>query len=112
MASLTANIHILFSSFYLPTKSRYKILMESKAFGSDSYAVKSQITLKGFDVTSSLIEISPRKGEYCLRTEDILDVIEKEGDEIALVWFGGVHYYTGQMIEMERITKKARSKVR
>ena len=53
-------------------------------------------------------EISPREGEYTLREEDILEVIEKEGSTIALVLFGGVQYYTGQLFPMESITEKAK----
>jgi len=35
MGSLTANIHLLFAGFYKPTESRYKVIMEGKAFPSD-----------------------------------------------------------------------------
>ena len=53
-------------------------------------------------------EISPREGEYTLREEDILEVIEKEGSTIALVLFGGVQYYTGQLFPMQSITQKSK----
>ncbi|KAG7233519.1 hypothetical protein INR49_002733, partial [Caranx melampygus] len=51
------------------------------------YAVESQIRLRGFDPQQSMLCLSPRPGEETLRTEDILDVIEKEGDSIAVVMF-------------------------
>ncbi len=51
------------------------------------------------------------QGEETLRTEDILAVIEREGDSIAVVMFSGVQYYTGQLFEIPTITKAAHSKV-
>lgn len=36
MASLTANLHFLMASFYTPTTTRFKILMEDGAFPADA----------------------------------------------------------------------------
>ncbi len=105
MNSLTVNLHFMMVSFYKPTKKRYKILIEKNAFPSDQYAVKSQIEFHGFDVEKGLIEVEPREGEDLIRTEDIIDLINKKGEEIALIMIGGLNYYTGQAFEMERITQ-------
>jgi len=105
MNSLTVNLHFMMVSFYKPTQKRYKILIEKNAFPSDQYAVKSQIEFHGFDVEKGLIEVEPRAGEDLIRTEDIIDLIHKEGEEIALIMIGGLNYYTGQAFEMERITQ-------
>ena len=110
MNSLTANLHLLFVSFYRPTKERHKILIESNAFPSDHYAVQSQIKFHGYDVEESLIEMKPRNGENKIRTEDIEELIEKEGDSIALIWFAGVNYYSGQAFDMKRITEAGQKK--
>ncbi|KAG7092343.1 hypothetical protein E1B28_008704 [Marasmius oreades] len=110
MSTLTANLHLMMDSFYKPTSERYKILCEAKAFPSDQYAFASQVRARGLDPTRAIIEITPREGEYTLRTEDILDTIEKEGDTIALVLFSGIQYYTGQLFAMEIITRKAKEK--
>ncbi|KAL5015360.1 hypothetical protein ScPMuIL_009630 [Solemya velum] len=110
MNGLTVNLHLLLISFYRPTQQRHKILLESKAFPSDHYAVESQVRLHGFNPTDSMILMEPREGEMLLRTEDILSVIEAEGDSIAVVCFSGVQYYTGQCFEMEKITKAGQAK--
>ncbi|KAL0569890.1 Kynureninase (L-kynurenine hydrolase) [Marasmius crinis-equi] len=110
MSTLTANLHLMMESFYKPTSQRYKLLCEAKAFPSDQYAFASQVRARGLDPATTIIEMSPREGEYTLRTEDILDMIEKEGDSIALVLFSGIQYYTGQWFKMETITRKAKEK--
>lgn len=105
MNSLTVNLHLLMVSFYRPTTERHKIVIEKGAFPSDQYAVESQIKFHGFDPQGSLIELTPREGEAALRTEDIIETLERNGDSIALVMLGGVNYYTGQAFEMKAITK-------
>jgi kynureninase len=110
MNALTINLHLMLVSFYRPTPERNKILIESKAFPSDHYALQSQINFHGYDPETSLVEINPREGETIVRTEDIEEYIEREGDSIALVMFSGVNYYSGQAFEMERITKAGHKK--
>ncbi len=103
--SLTTNLHLLMVSFYRPEGKRKKILCEAKAFPSDQYALESQMKFHGLDPATDLIEIAPREGEELIREEDIFDAIEKFGDEIAMIMIGGVNYYTGQLFDMEAITK-------
>ncbi|XP_056157319.1 kynureninase [Lampris incognitus] len=110
MNGLTVNLHLLLLSFYKPTAARHKILLEDKAFPSDHYAVESQIQLKGFDPKQSMLLLSPRQGEETLRTEDILELIDKEGDSIAVVMFSGVQYYTGQLFDLAAITEAGQRK--
>ncbi|KAF8361166.1 kynu-1 [Pristionchus pacificus] len=110
MNGLTVNVHILLSSFYNPTATRHKILLESRAFPSDHYAIESQIKLKGYDPEKSMLFVGPREGEDLIRTEDILRIIDEEGDSIAVVFLSGMQYYTGQLFEMEKITKAAQAK--
>jgi len=105
MNSLTVNLHLMMTSFYRPTRGRHKILVERGAFPSDQYAVKSQIQFHGFDPATSLIELTPPPGESCLRDEQIEAVIERSGDEIALILLGGVNYATGQAFDMAEITR-------
>ncbi len=107
MNQLTVNLHLLMTSFYRPTKDRFKIVCEAKAFPSDQYALESQVKLHGLNPDEAIIEVSPREGEHIVRTADILDTISKHKDSIAVVMFGGVNYYSGQVFDMEKITLAA-----
>ncbi|MBK6876131.1 MAG: kynureninase [Ignavibacteria bacterium] len=110
MNTLTANLHFTFVSFYRPKGIRKKILIEAMAFPSDYYAVESQIRYHGFDPAECIIEVKPRANESSIRTEDIESMIEDHCDEIALIWLGGINYYTGQAFEFEKLTKAAHDK--
>lgn len=107
MNTLTVNLHLMMLSFYRPTKQRFKVLMEAGAFPSDQYAVETQVRYHGFDPETAIVEVSPRAGEHLIRLEDILDIINKESDSLALVLFGGINYYTGQFFDIPAITAAA-----
>ena len=105
MNTLTVNLHLLMVSFYRPTNERFKIIMEAGAFPSDQYAIESQVRFHGFDPKEAIIEVAPKEGAYTLQTEDIIAAIESNGNEIALVLFGGINYFTGQLFDMQAITQ-------
>ncbi len=107
MNALTVNLHLMMVSFYQPTPQRYKILIESPAFPSDIYAVRSQAEHHGYNADEAVVVLKPREGEHTLHTEDIVAAIEEHGDELALVMFGGVNYYTGQYFDLKTITQAA-----
>lgn len=110
MNTLTTNLHLMMVSFYRPTKERYKIVIEENAFPSDRYAVASQARFHGYDPEEAVVEMKGRDGEATLRTEDIEEFLEREGEKVALVLFGGVNYYTGQAFDMARITAAGHAK--
>ncbi|MEQ8927975.1 MAG: kynureninase [Fulvivirga sp.] len=107
MNNLTSNLHLLMVSFYRPTSSRFKIIMEGGAFPSDQYAVESQVRFRGLEPDVAIVEIFPRDGEETLRTKDITKAIHEHGESVALVLFSGVQYYTGQYFDIKKITEAA-----
>ena len=110
MNGLTTNLHLMMVSFYRPTKKRFKIICEGKAFPSDQYALETQVKHHGLNPDEVLIELEPREREYTIRTEDVLKAIEEVGDELALIMIGGVNYYTGQVFDMKTITAAGQKK--
>jgi len=109
MNTLTVNLHLMMASFFRPGGARRKILIEEHAFPSDRYAVESQLRWHGLDPDECLIEASPREGEECLRDDDLVERIGREGAEIALILLPGVQYYTGQVLDMARLTEAGRA---
>ena len=107
MNQLTANLHLMLATFYRPVKERFKIIYEANAFSSDIYALQSQVELAGYNPKEALVKIKCREGEQTIRQEDIISAIEECGNSLALVLIGGVHYVTGQVFDMEGITKAA-----
>lgn len=107
MNNLTTNLHLMMVSFYQPKGNRYKIVMEAGAFPSDQYAMETQARFHGYNPDDAIIELKPREGEFTLRTEDVVQTIEANADNIAIVMMGGVNYYTGQAFDMQTITAAA-----
>src|SRR5207249_7255686 len=107
MNSLTVNLHLMMATFYQPTKSRFNILMEEPAFPSDTYAIKTQIIHHGLDPKDTLVLARPREGEFTVRTEEILNLIEKHAEELAVILIGGVNFFTGQLFDIPTITAAA-----
>lgn len=105
MNQLTVNLHLMLVSFYRPKGKKRKIICEAKAFPSDQYTLETHIKHYGFDPEEIIIEVAPRAGEHTIRIEDVLAVIEQNKNELALVLWGGVNYYTGQVFDLEKITK-------
>jgi kynureninase len=105
MNSLTVNLHLMMATFYQPTKSRFKILMEEPAFPSDTYAIKTQIIHHGLDPKDALVLARRREAEFTVRTDDVIELIEKQADQLAVVMLAGVNFFTGQLFDIEKITR-------
>jgi kynureninase len=107
MNSLTLNLHLMMATFYRPTPTRFKILMEEPAFPSDTYAIKTQIIHHGLEPKETLILARPREGQFTVSTDDLLACIEQNADKLAVVMIGAVNFFTGQLFDIRAITAAA-----
>lgn len=107
MNTLTVNLHLLMVSFYRPTKTRFKILIENNSFPSDKYAVDSQARFHGFDPREAVVELKPRDGEPHLREEDVLTKITELGESLCLVLIGNCNYLSGQCFDFAKLSEQA-----
>jgi kynureninase len=105
MNTLTVNLHLMLVSFYRPTPERYKVLIEAPAFPSDRYAIASHLRWHGVEPQTALLEWTPRAATGALDLADLNALLEREGQTIALILLGGVNYYSGQALDMRRITQ-------
>lgn len=105
MNSLTVNLHLLMMTFYRPTSSRFKVLIEHPAFPSDLYAVQSHLRARGVDPNEAIVTVRSAEGAHTIETAQIKDILSREGDSIALVLLGGVNFLTGQVLDMAAITE-------
>ncbi|MCK0130941.1 kynureninase [Flavobacteriaceae bacterium F08102] len=104
MNTLTTNLHLMMVSFYKPTSTRYKIIIEADAFPSDKYAVESQLRHHGIDDKEGLILWKPKEDDLN-HLEDLEQLLNDHKDEIALIMVGGVNYYTGQAFDLKKIAE-------
>lgn len=110
MGTLTANLHLLLASFYKPTPTKHKILLDWKAFPSDHYAIESHLAWHNLDPKQSMVLIGPDEGEYEISTEKILSYIDEHAESAALILLPGIQYYTGQLFDIQKITAYAQSR--
>jgi len=106
--TLTTNLHLLMASFYRPTRSRRKILIEAHAFPSDRYAVASQVAWHGGDPATDVVTI-PSANPDRTTVADVEKALNLHGDSIAMALIGGLNYYTGQLLPMEAIAARLRA---
>ena len=101
MNALTVNLHLLMVSFFKPSKNRNKILIEDNAFSSDRYVVNSHLKINNLDESSLLLIKSNNK---VINEEEIVDLIERNNESLSLVLLPGIQYYTGQQLDLEKIS--------
>jgi kynureninase len=99
----TVNIHALVSTFFQPRRGRSKILADALNFPSDTYALQGQLRLHGLDPADHLI-LAPGRDGRLLDEETIVSLM---GPEVALIWLPSVLYASGQLLDMEGLTREA-----
>ena len=99
----TVNLHALVATFYKQTGRNRKILADVLNFPSDLYALSAQIRLRGGDPDEDLILVKSRDG---MKIEED-DIIMAMTDDVQLALFPSVYYRSGQLLDMERLTKEA-----
>jgi len=105
MNTLTVNLHLMMVSFYRPSPRRHKILIEYGAFPSDRYAVQSQTKFHNFNPKKSVLEFKPTPGSKIVDMNEVEHFMQQHGNSIALIWIGGINYYSGQKYDMQKITQ-------
>jgi kynureninase len=101
--STTVNIHQLVSTFFQPEGERTKILATDLDFPTDVHALQSQLLLRGLDPKEHLVKIESRDGRTILEE----DAVAAMTGEVALVLLPTVLYRSGQLLDVEGLTKAA-----
>lgn len=109
MSQLTINLHLMLASFYNPQGKRNKILCEAKAFPSDQYMLETHVKYRGFKPEEVIVEVTPGTGAHTIDHEDIFKAIDQHKDELALVLWSGVDYYSGQRYDIRSIARAAKA---
>ncbi len=104
--STTTNLHQMIATFYRPEGKKTKILADELTFPSDIYALKSQIALKGISPDNELVQVASQDGRFL----DEKEIIAAMTEEIALILLPSVLYRSGQILDMERLTKEAHAR--
>ncbi len=109
MNTLTVNLHLMMVSFYQPTKSRHKIIIEADAFPSDRYAMESQIKFHGYNPEHSLLLWKPNPETGLCEQSELEALLNQHKDSVALIMLGNSNYYSGQVYPIKEITQLGHS---
>ncbi|CAB3244206.1 unnamed protein product [Arctia plantaginis] len=101
----TINIHQTVSTFYKPTKEKFKILVDDINFPTDRYAIDSQVRLQGYTPEEAVKVVKSKN--YFMNEDDIIDAMTSE---VTLVFLPTVYYRTAQILDMAKITKAAKER--
>jgi kynureninase len=99
--STTTNLHSLVSTLF--PQGRRVIVSDALNFSSDIYVLRDQLSLRGLDSQSHLRLVASRDG-YVIDEEAILSALD---DDVGLLVLSTVQYRSGQLFDIEAITRRA-----
>ncbi len=99
----TANIHSLVNTFYQPEGNRRKILADELTFPTDIYALRSTVKLRGMNPRRDLV-LAPSEDGRFLNEDRIAEMMNQN---VALVFLPSALYRSGQLLDMQYLTKEA-----
>ncbi len=102
----TVNLHALVATFYEPMGTRRKIIVNELDFPSDIYALEAQIAANGGEPERDLVKVRSVGG----RTINEDDVVAAMTEDVALVLLPSVLYRSGQLLDIERLTREAHAR--
>jgi kynureninase len=102
----TFNIHSMIGTLYRPAFGRPKIVASALEFPTDIYALKSQMTLQGADWREHLVLVEGDESGI-VSEESIIDAMT---DDVSIVHLSSVFYRTGQLLDIEMLTRAARER--
>lgn len=100
--SITVNLHSLLATFYRPSGARRHLLATALDFPTDLYALRSWADLHGAE-----LRLIPSRDGQTLHEDDVLAAL---GPEVALALLPVVLYRSGQLLNVERLTRAARER--
>ncbi|UIO99150.1 kynureninase [Halobaculum sp. CBA1158] len=113
--STTVNIHTLIGTFLDtlagtpagpdPAAESPAVLVNDLDFPTDHYAIRAQLRQRGIDPDQKLVAVESRDG----RTIDAADIeaVLRERDDVGIVFMPSVLYRSGQLLDVDRITRAA-----
>lgn len=105
--STTVNLHQLLATL-LPAGNggNTRIVADELNFPSDIFALQSYLRTHGLDPDTHLIRVPSRDGRT-LNEDDLIAALRQPGARAAV--FPSVVYTSGQLLDMERVTRAARA---
>jgi kynureninase len=104
--STTVNLHQLLATLFHPHGARTKLLTDALAFPSDTYAMQSQLALRGLDPATHLVRV-PSRGGFTIGEDDVIAAMT---DDVHTAVLPAVIYTSGQILDMPRLTRAARER--
>ncbi|WP_121821536.1 kynureninase [Halostella salina] len=102
--STTVNVHTLVGTF-LDAADGDAVIVNELDFPTDHYAIRAQLRQCDLDPDEKLVVVESRDGRT-IAAEDVVAAMD-ERDDAGVVFMPSVLYRSGQLLDVERITRAA-----